>query len=40
MTIGLNYLVNRKQKVEIILQNEQEKSSNWGINKSWDAFYL
>jgi hypothetical protein len=29
-----SYLVNRKQKVEIILQNEQERSSNWGINKS------
>jgi hypothetical protein len=30
-----SYLVNRKQKVEIIFQNEQEKSSsNWGVNKS------
>jgi hypothetical protein len=31
----VSYLVNRKQKVEIILQNEQERSSsNWGINGS------
>jgi hypothetical protein len=30
-----SYLVSRKQKVEIILQNGQEKSSpNCGINKS------
>jgi hypothetical protein len=30
-----SYLVNRKQKIEIMLQTKQKKSSwNWGINKS------